>query len=102
MQIGIVVSDPKDWTAQALLASFSRKGIDAFFLDFSELVAFIGDDLIFRSGDVDLLDLDALVVRDLGRRGAIDVAFRFEVLSGLSAKGHSHHQSARGHSQGGK
>ena len=87
MQIGIVVSDPKDWTAQALLASFSRKGIDAFFLDFSELVASIGNDLIFRCNGVDLLDLDGLVVRDLGRRGAIDVSFRFEVLQSLVQKG---------------
>ncbi len=87
MKIGIVVSDPMDWTAQALLASFSRKGIDAFFLDFSELIASIGDDLIFRSGDADLLDLDCLVVRDLGRRGAVDVSFRFEVLQYLMQKG---------------
>lgn len=87
MKIGIVVSDRKDWTAQALLASFSKRGMDAFFLDFSELVAFIGNDLIFRCGDVDLMDLDALVVRDLGRRGAIDVTFRFETLSALEEKG---------------
>ncbi len=87
MQIGIVVSDPNDWTAQAMRASFSRKGIDAFFLDFSELAASIGDDLIFRSSGVDLLDLDGLVVRDLGRRGAIDVSFRFEVLQYLVQKG---------------
>ena len=87
MKIGIVVSDPKDWTARALLASFSRKGIDAFFLDFSELIASIGGDLIFRSGDADLLDLDCLVVRDLGRRGTVDVSFRFEVLQYLGQKG---------------
>jgi tetrahydromethanopterin:alpha-L-glutamate ligase len=87
MKIGIVVSDPKDWTAQALLASFSRKGIDAFFLDFSELVASIGDDLVLQSCGVDLLDLDCLVVRDLGRRGAVDVSFRFEMLQALAEKG---------------
>lgn len=87
MKIGIVVSDPKDWTAQALLASFSRKGIDASFLDFSELVASIGNDLTLRSCDSDLLDLDCLVVRDLGRRGAADVSFRFEVLQALAQKG---------------
>ena len=87
MQIGIVVSDPRDWTAQAMLNSFSRKGINALFLDFAELAAFIGTDLIFRSGDNDLLDLDGLVVRDLGRRGANDVSFRFEVLSDMAQKG---------------
>jgi tetrahydromethanopterin:alpha-L-glutamate ligase len=87
MQIGIVISDPEDWTAQALQASFSRKGIDAFFLDFSELVASIGNDLIFRCNGVNLLDLDGLVVRDLGRRGAVDVSFRFDVLGALVQKG---------------
>ncbi len=87
MQVGIVVSDRKDWTAQAMQASFSRKGIDAFFLDFSELVASIGNDLIFRCDGVDLLHLDSLVVRDLGRRGAVDVSFRFEVLQSLVQKG---------------
>jgi tetrahydromethanopterin:alpha-L-glutamate ligase len=87
MKIGIVVSDPKDWTAQALLASFSRKGIDAFFLDFSELIASIGDDLVLQSCGIDLLDLDCLVVRDLGRRGEVDVSFRFEVLGALVQKG---------------
>ncbi len=87
MKIGIVVSDPKDWTAQALLASFSRKGINAFFLDFSELVASIGDDLVLQSCGVDLLHLDCLVVRDLGRRGEVDVSFRFEVLQALVQEG---------------
>ena len=87
MKIGIVVSDPKDWTAQALLASFTRKGIDAFFLDFSELIASIGDDPVLQSCGIDLLDLDCLVVRDLGRRGAVDVSFRFEVLQYLVQKG---------------
>ena len=41
----------------------------------------------FRCGGIDLLDLDGLVVRDLGRRGAIDVSFRFEVLQALVQKG---------------
>ena len=41
----------------------------------------------FRCNGIDLLDLDGLVVRDLGRRGAIDVSFRFEVLQALVQKG---------------
>ena len=87
MRIGIVVSDQTDWTCQALLASFINKGVDAFFLDFSELVACIGNDMSFQSNGIDLLNLDALVVRDLGRRGAIDVSFRFETLQALVQKG---------------
>jgi tetrahydromethanopterin:alpha-L-glutamate ligase len=87
MRIGIVVSDQKDWTCQALLASFINKGVDAFFLDFSELATCIGKDLSFQSNGIDLLNLDALVVRDLGRSGAIDVSFRFETLQALVQTG---------------
>ncbi len=87
MRFGIVVSDAEDWTARALLSSFHKKGADAVFLNFSELAASIEKDVGFRSGEVDLLDLDGLVVRDLGRRGAHDVAFRFEVLKALEDLG---------------
>ncbi len=87
MRVAIIVSDHKDWTAQALLASFSAKGIDAFFLNFSDLLASIAGGQSFSCAGVDLLNLDAIVVRDLGRRGASDVAFRFEVLQALQEKG---------------
>jgi tetrahydromethanopterin:alpha-L-glutamate ligase len=87
MRIAIVVSDPQDWTAQALLASFSKKGIDAFFLNFSELAATINSGQSFSCSEIDLLNLDALLVRDLGRRGASDVAFRFETLQALQERG---------------
>ena len=87
MRVAIIVSDPQDWTAQALLASFSKKGIDAFFLNFSDLLASIAGGQSFSCAGVDLLNLDAIVVRDLGRRGASDVAFRFETLQALQEKG---------------
>jgi tetrahydromethanopterin:alpha-L-glutamate ligase len=87
MRFGIIVSDTGDWTARALMASFSKRGADAVFLNFSELAASIGTDLKFRSNGIDLLDLDGLVVRDLGRRGAQDVAFRFETLQALVEHG---------------
>ncbi|MDD4162477.1 MAG: RimK family alpha-L-glutamate ligase [Methanothrix sp.] len=87
MRVAIAVSDPLDWTAQALLASFSKKGVDSFFLDFSELAASIDSGQSFSCARVDLLSLDALVVRDLGRRGPGDVAFRFETLQALQERG---------------
>ena len=87
MRAAIVVSDPLDWTAQALLASFLKKGMDAFFLNFSDLFAGIATVQSFGCSGVDLLNLDAIVVRDLGRRGPGDVAFRFEALQALQEKG---------------
>jgi len=87
MQIGIVVTDPQDWTAQALLASCSKKGMDAFFLSFSDLASAINGGQSFRCRDTSLLDLSALIVRDLGRKGGSDVSFRFEVLAALEERG---------------
>jgi len=87
MRAAIVVSDTQDWTAQALLASFSAKDIDAFFLNLSDLSASINDGQSFSCAGVDLLNLDAVVVRDLGRKGPSDVAFRFEVLQALQERG---------------
>jgi len=40
-----------------------------------------------KSNGLDLAQLDAIVVRDLGRRGAHDVALRFEVLIALQKLG---------------
>lgn len=87
MRFGVVVTDPEDWTASAIRGGFERLGAEAVFLDFSELAARIGPDLQIRGDGTDLLGLDGLVVRDLGRRGSADVAFRFEALSALQELG---------------
>ncbi|MDD1760833.1 MAG: RimK family alpha-L-glutamate ligase [Methanothrix sp.] len=89
MRAAIVVTNPQDWTAQALLASFARKGMDPIFLNFSDLSATISNSSSsrFRCAGVDLLDLDALVVRDMGKSGANDVSFRIETLQALMDSG---------------
>ena len=87
MRAAIVVTDPSDWTAQALLASFSGKGIEADFLNFNDLMACINRRPSFRCAGLNLEELDVLLVRDLGRSGASDVAFRFETLMALQEKG---------------
>ncbi len=87
MRFGIVVSDPEDWTARAILAAFSKRGADAFFLNFSELAASIEKEFTISSNGVNLQMLDGLVVRDVGRRRAEDVGFRFEVLCALESLG---------------
>ncbi len=87
MRFGIVVTDPEDWTARAIRDGFSRLGAKADFLNFSQLAARIGPDLRLQGNGTDLLELDGLVVRDLGRSGSADVAFRFEALSALQELG---------------
>jgi len=87
MRVGILISDPQDWTARSMMASFLRSGVDATFLDFSMLCAIIDDDIGLRCGSEDLRSLDGVVVRDLGRRGKGDVPFRFEALQALESMG---------------
>ncbi|HOU69799.1 MAG TPA: RimK family alpha-L-glutamate ligase [Methanothrix sp.] len=87
MRAAIVVTDPSDWTAQSLLASFYRMGIVADLLNFEDLMAFINGPAKFRCAGLDLEELDAILVRDLGRSGTSDVAFRFETLMALQERG---------------
>lgn len=87
MRFGVVVTDPDDWTARAISDGFSKLGAEANFLNFSSLAARIGPDLRLRGNSTDLMGLDGLVVRDLGRSGSIDVAFRFEALLALQDLG---------------
>jgi len=95
MRFGIVVSDPEDWTAGSLRASLQRRGAVTFDLNFSNLAASIDRELSLVSNGVNILDLDGLIVRDLGRRGAHDVAFRFETLQALESLGISVINSSR-------
>lgn len=85
--LGIVVSNPDDWTARAISMGLVELGASAVMMDISELAVEIGVDLSFRKGGVDLLDLDTLIIRDMGRGAPQDVAFRFEALRSLADLG---------------
>jgi tetrahydromethanopterin:alpha-L-glutamate ligase len=88
MRFGIAVSDRDDWTARAMLSSFHQAGVDAVFIDLSDLTASVGGDLRLACGGHDLMGMYGLVVRDMGRGGTPqDVAFRFEVLRSLGDLG---------------
>ncbi|MFB3766280.1 MAG: RimK family alpha-L-glutamate ligase [Methanotrichaceae archaeon] len=87
MHFGIVVSDPNDWTAQALHSAFAGRGVEVSFMNFSDLAATITEGFSLASSGVDLLELDGLIVRDVGRQGAEDVGFRFEALCHLERLG---------------
>jgi tetrahydromethanopterin:alpha-L-glutamate ligase len=87
MRFGIVVSDPEDWTARAIMAAFNKRGVRADFLNFSELAASIGKGFSIQSRGISLAELDGLIVRDVGRQGSEDVGFRFEALCALERLG---------------
>lgn len=96
-KLGIIITDPEDWTARALTDAAKKKGFSPFVLDLraaqvsmnsvtGELAA-KKSTAVFKVGDVKLCDLDAIIVRDAGAGTFEGVSFRFDILRELEAEG---------------
>lgn len=96
-KLGIIITDPEDWTARALTDAAKKKGFSPFVLDIraaqvsmnsvtGELAA-KKSTAVFKVGDVKLCDLDAIIVRDAGAGTFEGVSFRFDILRELEAEG---------------
>ncbi|MCX9081326.1 MAG: RimK family alpha-L-glutamate ligase [Candidatus Methanoperedens sp.] len=85
-RIGILVTDPTDWTGIALSNSVTRSGAQALTFSFSEATSDLSSGK-FYSGKKDLTTLDAIIVRDLGPATRNDVSFRFDILCQLEELG---------------
>ncbi|HWR25322.1 MAG TPA: tetrahydromethanopterin:alpha-L-glutamate ligase, partial [Methanosarcina sp.] len=99
-KIGIVITDPEDWTARELLNAAEKRGFTPFALDLraaevklnsstfeSKTKSRIKSGTLFKVGDVDLCDLDAVIVRDVGAGAFEGVSLRFDILRELEEKG---------------
>jgi tetrahydromethanopterin:alpha-L-glutamate ligase len=96
-KIGIVITDPEDWTARALTDAARKKGFSPFVLDFKAAEVSINSaawkpraeesNVVFKVGDLKLSDLDAIIVRDAGAGAFEGVSFRFDILRELEDEG---------------
>ncbi|WP_406656718.1 tetrahydromethanopterin:alpha-L-glutamate ligase [Methanolobus sp. ZRKC2] len=86
-KLGIAVTDPDDWTAKSFVESAKRKGIEVCAIDLREAKADINDHLSYNTGSMDLKELDALIVRDMGTGKNDSVTFRFDILRQLETEG---------------
>jgi tetrahydromethanopterin:alpha-L-glutamate ligase len=96
-KLGIIITDPEDWTARALTDAAEKKGFSPFDLDLraaevsmssaTEKLAAKKSTAVFKVGDVKLCDLDAIIVRDAGAGTFEGVSFRFDILRELEAEG---------------
>ncbi len=96
-KLGIIITDPEDWTARALTDAAEKKGFSPFVLDLraaevsmssaTEELAAKKSTAVFKVGDVKLCDLDAIIVRDAGAGTFEGVSFRFDILRELEAEG---------------
>lgn len=96
-KIGIVITDPEDWTARALTNAARKKGFSPFVLDFKAAEVSVNSaawepraeesNVVFKVGDLKLSDLDAIIVRDAGAGAFEGVSFRFDILRELEDEG---------------
>jgi tetrahydromethanopterin:alpha-L-glutamate ligase len=91
-KIGIVITDPDDWTARALINAARTKGFSPYALDLRtaevSMKTTIPESIVhFKAGGLSLSDLDAVVVRDVGAGAFEGVSFRFDILRELEAGG---------------
>ena len=67
VKIGVALTDPEDWTARAFLRNIEKRGAQPVPLNLSTLSASISaSDCSILDADLEKLDLDALLVRDVG------------------------------------
>jgi len=81
--IGVVITDPDDWTANAFMKNISKRGANVIPLNLSTLSASISDSdfAIFDTDLKDLLALDAIIVRDVGISFDLEqISFKFDLL----------------------
>ena len=91
-KIGIVITDPDDWTAGALINAARIKGFSPYALDLRTAEVSINSAVPnstarFKAGDLSLSDLDTIIVRDVGAGAFEGVSFRFDILRELEAGG---------------
>ena len=85
-KIGISVTDPDDWTGQALFNAVMHYGMEAVKFSFNTAVSDISSGKLC-AGRFDLAEFDAILVRDMGPASQNDAAFRFDILCQLEELG---------------
>jgi tetrahydromethanopterin:alpha-L-glutamate ligase len=81
--IGVVITDPDDWTANAFLKNIRKQDANVIPINLSTLSASVSasDFAIFDTDLKDLLALDAIIVRDVGISFALEqISFKFDLL----------------------
>ncbi|MCS3923184.1 ATP-grasp domain-containing protein [Methanosalsum natronophilum] len=82
-KIGVVLTDKSDWTAVSLIETIQKMKHEAIPIDLKEAYCTLGSNSSCEVGSaekVNLFDIDAIVVRDLGHGTIDEIAFRSDIL----------------------
>jgi len=88
LKFGIATRNPEAWSSTQVREALTRHGISYVCFTFPKLIAQLGCKPYFRVVDVNVLeDLDALVIRPIGRGSLEELVFRMDMLYKLERQG---------------
>jgi len=87
LQVAIFTKNRNSWPSQRLFDAFQRRNAKTFLLSLSRVAASVGLSPQLESDGVELEELDAAVVRPIGRGSLEQIVFRLDVLHKLSRMG---------------
>ncbi len=88
MKIGIATRNPEAWSSTQVREALTKHGIPYACFTFPKLVAQLGYKPYFKVADIDLLkDLNALIIRPIGRGSLEELVFRMDMLYKLERAG---------------
>lgn len=88
MKIGILTRNEESWCSSQLIMALKKRNVESLCLNFSNLVAKVGELPYVSFKEMDLLDeLTALLVRPIGRCSTEEIIFQMDVLHKLNREG---------------
>lgn len=88
MKIGIATRNMEAWSSTQLREALTKRGISYECFTFPKLVAQLGQKPYFKVNNLNLLeDLDALIIRPIGRGSLEEIVFRMDTLYKLERHG---------------
>ncbi|TRO46002.1 30S ribosomal protein S6--L-glutamate ligase, partial [Candidatus Bathyarchaeota archaeon] len=88
MKIGITTRNMDSWSSTQLREALTKQGVPYECFTFPKLVAYLGKKPYFKVSDVNVLEeLDALIIRPIGRGSLEELVFRMDMLYKLERQG---------------
>jgi len=88
VKIGIATRNPEAWSSTQVREALTKRDIPYVCFTFPKLIAQLGQKPYFKVADVNLLeDLNALIIRPIGRGSLEELVFRMDMLYKLEREG---------------
>ena len=87
MKIGIVTRNKDSYSSSQLIEALTKRGIPYTCFSFPQLVAHVGHKVCVNFRDVALENLEALIIRPIGRGSLEEIVFRMDMLYRLARLG---------------